>query len=110
MVNRNGLMRIRTVLACVWEIHFDSLWRTPAEMDAVPSIGTVVDPFYNAVAEAVNGCWKVQLVWGPECPGACRSVEKLELQPRYGPLAQQLTSPRLLGRRSTMGVSKEVLC
>jgi putative transposase len=40
-----------------------------AEIGAVPSIGTVGDSFDNALAEAVNGCYKSELIYGPHAPG-----------------------------------------
>jgi len=49
-----------------------------AELGAVPSIGTVADSFDNALAEAVNGLYKTELIRGPG-QGPWRSVEDVEL-------------------------------
>lgn len=50
-----------------------------AEIGAVPSIGTVGDSFDNALAEAVNGYYKSELVYGPAHPGPWKSIEDVEL-------------------------------
>jgi putative transposase len=50
-----------------------------AEIGALPSIGTVGDSFDNALAEAVNGYYKSELVYGPANPGPWKTVEDVEL-------------------------------
>ena len=50
-----------------------------AEIGAVPCIGTVGDPFDNALAETVNGDYKAELVRGPDHPGPWKTIEELEL-------------------------------
>ena len=50
-----------------------------AEIGAVPSIGTVGDSFDNALAEAVNGYYKSELIYGPARPGPWRTVADVEL-------------------------------
>ena len=50
-----------------------------AEIGAVPSIGTVGDSFDNALAEAVNGYYKSELIYGPARPGPWRTVDDVEL-------------------------------
>lgn len=49
-----------------------------AEIDAVPSIGSVGDSFDNALAESVNGLYKTELIRGPD-KGPWRTVEDVEL-------------------------------
>jgi putative transposase len=49
-----------------------------AEIDAVPSIGTVGDSYDNALAETVNGLYKAELIRGPG-KGPWRTVEDVEL-------------------------------
>jgi putative transposase len=49
-----------------------------AELGALPSIGTVGDSFDNALAEAVNGLYKAELIRGPD-QGPWRTVEDVEL-------------------------------
>jgi putative transposase len=49
-----------------------------AEIDAVPSIGTVGDSYDNALAETVNGLYKAELIRGPG-QGPWRTVEEVEL-------------------------------
>jgi putative transposase len=49
-----------------------------AELGAVPSIGSVGDPWDNALAEAVNGLYKTELIRGPG-QGPWRDVEGVEL-------------------------------
>lgn len=49
-----------------------------AEIGAVPSIGTVGDSYYNALAEAVNALYKTELIRGP-AQGPWRTVEDVEL-------------------------------
>ncbi|WP_022883196.1 integrase core domain-containing protein, partial [Gryllotalpicola ginsengisoli] len=46
------------------------------ELGAVPSTGTVGDSYDNAMAEAVNGLYKAELIW-PRKPW--RTVEQVEL-------------------------------
>lgn len=48
------------------------------ELGAQPSIGSVGDSFDNALAEAVNGLYKTELIYGPD-QGPWRSVEEVEL-------------------------------
>jgi putative transposase len=48
-----------------------------AEIDAVPSIGSVGDS-YDALAETVNGLYKAELIRGPG-QGPWRTVEEVEL-------------------------------
>ncbi|WP_324650008.1 IS3 family transposase [Georgenia sp. H159] len=52
-----------------------------AEIGAVPSIGTVGDPYDNALAETVNGYYKAELIRGPVRTerGPWKSVEDVEL-------------------------------
>lgn len=50
-----------------------------AEIGAVPSIGTVGDPYDNALAETVNGYYKAELIRGPARPGPWRTVDDVEL-------------------------------
>jgi putative transposase len=49
-----------------------------AEIDAVPSIGSVGDSYDNALAETVNGLYKSELIRGPG-QGPWRTVEEVEL-------------------------------
>lgn len=49
-----------------------------AELGAQPSIGSVGDSFDNALAEAVNGLYKDELIRGPD-QGPWRTVEDVEL-------------------------------
>lgn len=50
-----------------------------AEIGAVPSIGSVGDSYDNALAEAVNGLYKAELVYGPD-QGPWETIEQLELE------------------------------
>lgn len=60
----------------------------PAEIGAVPSIGTVGDSFDNALAETVNGYYKSELIYGPTRTGPWKTVEDVELASwRAGELA-----------------------
>jgi len=49
-----------------------------AELGAVPSIGSVGDPWDNALAETVNGLYKTELIRGPD-QGPWRDIEQVEL-------------------------------
>jgi putative transposase len=49
-----------------------------SELGAVPSIGSVGDAFDNALAEAVNGSYKEELIRGPG-QGPWRNVDDVEL-------------------------------
>lgn len=49
------------------------------ELGAVPSIGSVGDSFDNALAEAVNGLYKAESIYGPD-QGPWKSVEAVELE------------------------------
>ena len=49
-----------------------------AELGAVPSIGSVGDSFDNALAEAVNGLYKTELIRGPD-QGPWRTIDDVEL-------------------------------
>jgi putative transposase len=49
-----------------------------AELDAVPSIGSVGDSYDNALAESVIGLYKAELIRGPD-QGPWRTVEDVEL-------------------------------
>ena len=49
-----------------------------AELGAVPSIGSVGDSYDNALAEAVNGLYKAELIRGPG-QGPWKTVEDVEL-------------------------------
>jgi putative transposase len=49
-----------------------------AELGAVPSIGSVGDPWDNALAETVNGLCKTELIRGPD-QGPWRTIEEVEL-------------------------------
>jgi putative transposase len=48
------------------------------EIGATPSIGTVADSFDNALAEAINGLYKTECVYGPDTSG-WDDVSHLEL-------------------------------
>jgi len=51
-----------------------------AEIGATPSIGTVGDSYDNALAEAVNGHYKAELIRGPAREGRpWKTVEDVEL-------------------------------
>jgi len=50
-----------------------------AEIDAVPSIGTVGDSYDNALAETVNGYYKAELIYGPARTGPWKTVADVEL-------------------------------
>jgi len=50
-----------------------------AETGATPSIGSVGDPFDNALAETVNGYYKAELIRGPAHTGPWKTVEDVEL-------------------------------
>jgi putative transposase len=50
-----------------------------AEIGALPSIGSVGDSFDNALAEAVNGYYKCELIYGPARSGPWKTVEDVEL-------------------------------
>ena len=49
-----------------------------ADLGALPSIGSVGDSYDNALAEAVNGLYKDELIRGP-AQGPWRTVEDVEL-------------------------------
>jgi len=49
-----------------------------AELGALPSIGSVGDPWDNALAETVNGLYKTELIRGPD-QGPWRTIEEVEL-------------------------------
>jgi putative transposase len=49
-----------------------------AELGAVPSIGSVGDAFDNALAEAINGSYKEELIRGPG-QGPWKNVDDVEL-------------------------------
>jgi len=50
-----------------------------AEMEAVPSVGSVADSYDNALAESVNGLYKCELIHGPTAPKAgWETVETVE--------------------------------
>jgi putative transposase len=49
-----------------------------AELGAVPSVGTVGDSYDNALAEAVNGLYKAEVIYHPE-RGPWRTVDDVEL-------------------------------
>ena len=49
-----------------------------ADLGAVPSIGSIGDAYDNALAEAVNGAYKTELIRGPG-QGPWRTVEDVEL-------------------------------
>ncbi len=52
----------------------------PAEIGAVPSIGTLGDSYDNALAETVNGYYKAELIRGPAREGRLwKTVEDVEL-------------------------------
>ena len=48
------------------------------ELGAQPSIGSVGDSYDNALAEAVNGLYKTELIYGPD-QGPWKSIEEVEL-------------------------------
>ena len=51
-----------------------------AELGAVPSIGSVGDSYDNALAEAVNGLYKIELIRGPAQQGRpWKTVDDVEL-------------------------------
>ena len=49
------------------------------EIGARPSIGTIADFYDNALAEAVNGLYKTECVFGPDAPRPWDDVDQLEL-------------------------------
>ena len=49
------------------------------EIGARPSIGTVADSYDNALAEAINGLYKTECVYGPDATG-WDDVDQLELE------------------------------
>jgi putative transposase len=49
-----------------------------AELGATPSIGSVGDSFDNALAEATNGLYKAECIYGPD-QGPWRTIEDVEL-------------------------------
>jgi putative transposase len=49
-----------------------------AELGALPSIGSVGDPWDNALAETVNGLYQTELIRGPG-QGPWRTIEQVEL-------------------------------
>jgi putative transposase len=49
-----------------------------AELGALPSVGSVGDSYDNALAEAVNGLYKAELIRGPD-QGPWRTVDDVEL-------------------------------
>jgi putative transposase len=49
-----------------------------AELGAIPSIGSVGDSYDNALAEAVNGLYKTELIRGPG-QGPWKTIEDVEL-------------------------------
>jgi putative transposase len=49
-----------------------------AELGALPSIGSIGDSYDNALAEAVNGLYKTELIRGPD-QGPWKSVDDVEL-------------------------------
>lgn len=51
----------------------------PAEIGAVPSIGTVGDSFDTALAETINGYYETELTRGPARSGPWKTVEAVEL-------------------------------
>ena len=51
----------------------------PAEIGAVPSIGTVGDSFDNSLAQTVNGYHKAELIRGPAREGPWKTVGDVEL-------------------------------
>lgn len=50
-----------------------------AKIGATPSIGSVGDSYDNALAQAVNGCYKAELIRGPARSRPWKSVEDIEL-------------------------------
>ena len=64
-------------LGC-WQFTSIRYGERPAELGAVPSIGTVGDSFDNALAESVNGLYKTELIYGPG-QGPWRTIEDVEL-------------------------------
>ena len=53
--------------------------KRPAEIGAVPSIGTVGDSYDNALAETVDGYYKAELIRGPARKGPWKTFEEVEL-------------------------------
>jgi putative transposase len=49
------------------------------EIGAVPSSGSIGDPFDNALAETVNGYYRAELIRGPARHRPCKAVEDVEL-------------------------------
>jgi putative transposase len=49
-----------------------------AELGALPSIGSVGDPWDNALAETINGLYKTELIRGPD-QAPWRTIEQVEL-------------------------------
>ena len=50
-----------------------------AEIGATPSIGTVGDPFDNALAETVNGYYNAELIRDPARRGPWKTIDDVEL-------------------------------
>ena len=44
-----------------------------------PRSGSVGDSFDNALAEAVNGCYKTELIYGPTRTGPWKTIDDVEL-------------------------------
>ena len=69
------------------------------EIGAIPSIGTIGDSFDNALAEAINGLYKTELIRGPD-QGPWKYVERRRTRHlRLGPLVQQRAAAWLPQRR-----------
>ena len=49
-----------------------------AELEALPSIGSIGDSYDNALAETINGLYKTELIRGPD-QGPWKTVEEVEL-------------------------------
>ena len=48
------------------------------EIGAIPSIGSIGDPYVAALAESVNALYKTELIYGPD-QGPWRTVEEVEI-------------------------------
>lgn len=73
-----------------------------AEIDAVPSIGSVGDYYDNALAETVNGYYKAELIRGPARPTTVEDRRGRRTRHAWlGALAQHRASARLPRRPAT---------
>jgi transposase InsO family protein len=59
-------------------IHLCPLGEHLSELGALPSIGSVGDPWDNALVETVNALYKIEQIGGPD-QGPWRTIEQVEL-------------------------------